>query len=307
MIEIEKKLLSANGWIAAVILTACTFGAYYFLVFPQLANQNEEVFYRQVKIADENTIFQIEANIPKYLSNFQESILILNIACNPPEENESAQGCDGLLDLVSFLIEDGNEIGDSHVTLRRLDLKDQPAVVRNLYIKYDLKAYEVMSVPISVQISSGNGEYVALSVYDNPPTGLAVKWSDVTCKTDDETDDKMDDKMDDNIWICAKIDSGKALQQSGVENLLLPPWSNRLILFIAFAMIWLAEQVLSYKETRDEQPNAWLLYLAGLGAYFLFLFYAVLYLYLLTDIPLIALFYAVLLIFYIITLPKLFS
>ncbi len=291
----EKKPLSANSWIAAVILTVCTFGAYYFFVFPQLASQNEEMFYRQVKIADETPPFQIEANIPKYLSDFQDSKLTINIACEETKNGE-AQDCAGLFNLVSFLAEDEREVGDSHVTLRRLDIKDQPAVVRNLYIKYDLKAYEIMSVPVSVQISSRNGEYVVFSIYENPPRGLAVVW-----------DDNTNCKASDNTWLCARIDSGKAIQQSGVENLLLPPWSNRLIPFIVFAMVWLAEQIMPTRKQWNEQPNAWMLLLAVIAAFFLFLFYAILDFALLKGNPVIALLFALLLVLSIITLPKIFS
>jgi len=266
------------------------FWVYYFVVFPQLVDQNQEMFYRQFKVADENARLQMEANVPKNFSDFQESTLTLNIACEPGKD------CAGSLELVSFLVDDKERvIENSHVTLRRLDLKDQPPVVRNLYIEYTLKTYEVMSVPISVKIPNRNAKKVAFSVYVNQPKELAVKWGEKTCETNE-------------TWICASIDSKKALQQSGVENLLLPPWSNRLIPFIVFAMVWLAEQVLPNKRNWSETPNVWMLYLAGLGAYFLFLFYVILYFALLKDKSLIAaLFFAVLLVLYIITLPKLFS
>ena len=285
-----ENLLSPNGWIAMVILSVFTFGVYYFFVFPKLVDQKQTMFYQQFKVADENTQFQMEANIPKNFSDFQESKLTLNITCMP------ANSCSGLLTLVSFSVEkDGKETSGSHVTLRRLDLKEQPAVVRNLFIKYDLKAYEIMSVPISVQIPNRKGEKVAFSVYVNQSKELAVKWDDSTCKTD-------------YTWICASIDSGKALQQSAVENLLLPPWSNRLIPFIPFAMVWLAEQVIHKQKLWSEQPpNVGLLCLAGLGAYYLFLFYAILYFMLLADKPLAALLFAVILVLHIITLPKIFS
>jgi hypothetical protein len=291
----DTKTLCANGWIAMVILSIITFGAYYFLVFPKLVDQNQKMFYRQYKIiADKNALFQMEANVPKSLSDFQEGTATLNITCATGKEK-----CTGLFDLVSFLVnEGGEEVGNSRVTLKRLDLKDQPTVVRNLYIEYNLKAYEIMSVPISVQILGHNEEEkVAFSVYENPPNGLAVKWGDVTCKADD------------NIRICASIDPRKALRQGAVENILLPPWSNTIIPFIVFAMVWLAEQVMPKQKEKEwgDQPNVWMLCLIALGAYFLFLFYAVLYFYLLMDAPFIALFFAVLLVLSIIAFPKLFS
>jgi hypothetical protein len=309
MNQFGNKILSANGWIATVILIVCAFSIYYFYVFQKLANQDQEMFYRQVKLTDETSLLQVEASIPQHLTDFQEGKLTVNIACG------EGGGCNkGSLELVSFLVKDGKEILNAHVTLRRLDLKDQAAVIRNLYINYDLKANEIMSIPVSVQISNRNGEYVAFSIYDNPPVSLPVKWGDYTCGTDD------------NTRICASTGNEaprKVLQQSGVENLLLPPWSNRLIPFIVFAMVWLAEQVMPKQQPNQqaeqqasqqikqpawsEQPNAWMLYLTGLGAYFLLLLYAVLYFSLLTENPLIAVLFAVWLVLCIITLPKVFS
>lgn len=98
--NLEEKTLSANGWIAVIILIIFTFGAYYFLIFPQLVDQSQVMYYRQVKIADENAPFQMEANIPKNLSDFQESTLTLNIACallkdEPAIKDEPAKGCAG--------------------------------------------------------------------------------------------------------------------------------------------------------------------------------------------------------------------
>jgi hypothetical protein len=299
MNQFGNKILSPNGWIATVILIMCVFSACYYYVFPKLANQNQGMFYRQVKIADKKSPLQVEASIPQYLTDFQEGKLIINIACG------NGDACNGSLELVSFLDKDGKEILNTRVTFKRLDIKDQPTVIRNLYINYDLKANEIMSVPVSVQISSRNGDYVAFSIYDTMPTGgLPVGWGDYTCGNRD------------NTQICASTDDEspwKVLQQSGVENLLLPPWSNRLIPFIVFAMVWLAEQGMPQPKNKDEQPawskqpNLWMLCLMGFGACFLLLFYAVLYFSLLTETPLIAVLFAICLVSCIIALPKLFS
>jgi hypothetical protein len=59
-----------------------------------------------------------------------------------------------------------------------------------------------------------------------------------------------------------------AIRESAAKNLLLPPWSNRLIPFIAFAMVWLAEQLMpEQKKTTTERvvatsSRAWRLFFA---------------------------------------------
>lgn len=293
--KFDKKPLSVNGWIALVILIVITFGIYYYIVFPKLVNQNQTLFYRQVALDNENTPFQMEANIPINLSDFQESKLTINIAC-PKAKNGKIEGCSGLLDLVSFLVKDQEEVIGSHVNLTRLDIKDQPAVIRNLHIKYALRSYEIMSIPVHIQIPAAmESDFVAFSIYVNEPQELVLTWSNAEkeCKSD-------------STWICANIDHGEALRHSAVENLLLPPWSNRVIPFIAFAMVWLAEQVLPKQKTRGDQPSAWALVLTILSAFFLFLVYAILNFTLLKYKPVIACLFATLLLLCIIVLPRSF-
>lgn len=289
--QFKQHALSANGWIALSFLTASFFLIYYGHIYPKLADEHRSMSSWRVN-SGSGTDVNLIVEIPKSFSEFQEGYFTLHITCASSTEVK----CGGPLLLVGFLVDDNSEEETRQpVTLQRLDDEKHPAVIRNVTVDYDLKRYEVQSIPFSANIPGRIDGKVEFSVYTGKDHESKISWDKSTCESSE------------NDKICVKINSAEAFKHTAIKNLLLPPWSNTVLPIVAFMMIWLAEKTLPNKKDWTEAPNWWLFAMVYLGAFFSFLLYAILYFYLLRDRYDIALVFVFLLAVLIPILPKLLS
>ncbi|MDP1614595.1 MAG: hypothetical protein Q8L68_02250 [Methylococcales bacterium] len=315
----SKSPVSANGWIAAVLLTLLAFLFYYYLpdqnkgTYISLAQQWENNFSFQAndiratpQANDANGRCRVFLKGPRQVVDFTENEFILVFQNSGGKENESDGGnCKWSVRIIVNTEPEASILIPIEVV--DVEAKDQPKHIytQQFPVEYALKAFETKTILFRLLIPPGIydlGRPVTITLQD-VASRKNILWDGDKTTTNCTTPDAKGI----NEKICLNIDLASAIRESAAKNLLLPPWSNRLIPFIVFAMVWLAEQVLPNREAWNDQPNAWLLSLAGLGSYFLFLLYVSLYFYLLTDTPLIALLFAVTLVLYIITLPKFLS
>lgn len=301
--EFSKQPLTTNGWIALTLLTIIVFWSYYKWIFPQIAEKNQSMYFWRIKSdnladdsssdksdsADEGIVF-FDANVivdtPKTFSEFQDNIITIHISCLSGESP-----CRGDLLLVGFLIdEDGLENTEEPITLERADSEEYTEVIRNIKIHYDLKIYDVQSVPIIVNVPGRFEKEVAFSIYQGENLESEILWDSPTCS-------QPENAQSDNEYnqICVDMDAGETFKQGVVKNLLLPPWSNTFLPFFAFAMLWLAEAVLPNKEGRLEISFLSAVYLFLLGGFFLVLTSLLLDTYLLKENIAFSIVYAILL------------
>jgi len=314
----SKSPVSANGWIAAVLLTLLAFFLYYLpLPFPHssiyisLARQWEKNFLFQandtkstLQANDANGRCRVFFKGPKQVVDFAENEFILVFQNSGGEDNKSdGEDCKWSVRIIVNVEPEASILIPIEVV--DVEATNQPKRIytQQFPVEYDLKEFETKTIRFRLLVPPGiynNLERPVTITLQDTASRRNILWDDTNCITQEAKGP--------NEEICLNIDLASAIRESAVENLLLPPWSNRLIPFIAFAMVWLAEQVIHKQKLWSEQPpNAWLLVLVALGAYFLFLFYAILYFILLADKLPAALLFAVLFVLCIITLPKLFS
>jgi hypothetical protein len=306
--DISKSPVSTNGWIASVLLTLLAFLFYYLPFFPDgsiytsLADQWEKNFRFQAN--DTNGKCRVLLKGAKQIVDFQENEFIL-VFQNAGGEDTKSDGKDCKWFVRIIVNVEPEALILIPIEVVDVEAENQPTHIytQQFSVEYDLKEFETKTIRFYLLVPPGiyNLKRPVTITLQDIANGGNISWDgDTGCTTQEGKEPKENKEK-----ICLNLDLTNAIRESTAKNLLLPPWSNRLIPFIAFAMVWLAEQVMP--EQKKQQPNEGLLLLAGLGAYFLLLFYAILYFMLLRGELLGALLFAMILVLCIIALPKIFS
>jgi hypothetical protein len=311
--DTSKSPVSTNGWIAAVLLTLLAFLFYYLplpdgSIYTSLADQWEKNFRFQANDTNSrneaNSRCRVFLKGPKQVVDFQENEFTLVFQNSGGEDSESdGKDCKWFVRIIVNVEPEASILIPIEVV--DVEAENQPTHIytQQFPVEYDLKEFETKTILFHLLVPPGiyNLKRPVTITLQDLAKGGNISWDgDTGCTTQEGKEPKENKEK-----ICLNLDLTNAIRESATKNLLLPPWSNRLIPFIAFAMVWLAEQLMP--EQKKQQPNEWLLLLAGLGAYFLFLFYAILYFMLLRGELLEALLFAMILVLCIIALPKIFS
>jgi len=305
--ESSKSPISVNGWIAAVLLTLLVFLFYYGFnggLYISLAQQWEKNFWFQAN--DTEGTCKVFLKGPKYVVDFTENEFTLVFQNSGGASNKSNENsCRGSLRIIANVEPETSILIPIEVV--EVEAANQPkrTYTQQFTVEYDLNEFETKTILFRLLVPPeiyGLKRQVSLTLKDKELDNKSISWegdnTTTACKSQENVKEK----------ICFNVDLINAIRESVIRNLLLPPWSNRLLPFVVFAMVWLVEQVLPNKKAWSEQPNFWLLVLVILGGYFLFLLFAALHFILLVDGAFLAgLLYMVLLVLLAITLPKLFS
>ncbi len=259
-------IVSSSGWIAAVMILLLAYPAYYGWLYPELARKVPPIEFRLEKksldklttdFSGEDTTEGVERihvriTSPKYLTNFDDSEIIVEV------ENGTHHEANGCLYLSGSLRND--------VTLDREALFPI-SPQRTLGIK--LSPSETATFPVTVHINDPDAARLELSLSYIP----GMKYdenSDKLCQATTDTQSVDEDQelkwaqaegscslssSETLAYACIPIDAGAGFIESAIRHLLLPPWGNRILPFVVFAMVWLSEDIIESARTDQRSKS----------------------------------------------------
>jgi len=237
--------LSSNGRVSALILITFGYLIYYLFGFPYLIGIQKENFLIkkqwQQPYQNNGQLTGHECNLTiiisasKYLTDYQEGHLTLNIISQEPNKN-----CQGVILIAGSLVKNRKETPDDVVMF--FDKESEKTSSHNVYLEYDLKPYSSMNIPLLVNIPTRDADEVQFSISQMEK----MQDGSLTEKRELELDSRKDCKDENISKICSKINPLGVFSQGVLEKILLPPFLNGFLPILCFGIIWLSEISLAH-------------------------------------------------------------
>jgi hypothetical protein len=200
-----------QGWLLLAILTLLFYWTYYFELYHQLSTRYQTMFYNDT-VKDDDIGVRIAVRSPQYVSETVERTLTVSIT------NLNATPIESLKVVVSPIEKDQHYVSVSAV---KSNLGFSTAETGNLLPNY----IEFQNIPARATVAG------ILQIY----------VGDVPEKTVLTLEFYRDDVSLSRIQARMTVDRQRAFQHSLIEAILLPPWSNGLLVVIALLIVKLVE------------------------------------------------------------------
>ncbi len=260
MKEQNGFLLTINGWLVAVCLTIVLFLVYYLCLYnPLSSRENDFYLYLDSKPLNQHQDMHLRVYVPKYITNFDDTQLTVTVYNNSnvysPTLAAASSGSSTMAgrNVLTFMLQ--GEL---------FDLKTNATTTKKAFFALLNASSPCEQLPEGIlemmqltycSDSSANASYaismrlpVSPQDYRNSSYLKLTFYSDgrdlITWGTDNGCGNLGLSEGEQNKQICIKVNSSGVLEQTAFINLLLPPWSNRLLPLFVIAMVWLAERIL---------------------------------------------------------------
>jgi len=254
--------LSNFGWITAAFLVTLGYLVYYIWFYPDLS----AISFHQAFTSKQDKVPDIEINLtsPIYLASYQPSLLSVsirnistskaisgNVVITPIlfDDALTALALGGDDNLDHGLMFDGVQKKTHTISFSKLEAGRS----QDFLVKMQLPSDKVYYTIVTIDLFIDDPSFLNISKDHIAWEGKGHTWveSSLFCGKD------KNNYTDPNVQICMENNAYGVFAESALQKLLLPPFANFLLPFLAFGFVWLIEQILPSEWLSGDMHRVW--------------------------------------------------